>query len=264
MFDRAFKRVNTFVDFKTELVEGSSKRAGEELIQESTKKQKVEDDKETAELKQLMEIILDKEEVAINDIPLAVKSLRIIVTPLFVKKTSPDKDITLVNDQDDAEMFDVNDLHGEEVFVEKKVTHKEANDKVQKVVEDTNTAKVIVDAAQVGVAGEVNAASIATTVSAVAIITIEEITLARALVEINTTKPKAKEIVLQEPSESPTTTTTIPKQKSLDKGKGIMVEEPVKHKKKDQIRLDEGAALKLQAEFDEEQRLARERELKKN
>nr|GEW45627.1 hypothetical protein [Tanacetum cinerariifolium] len=61
-----------------------------------------------------------------------------------------DKDITLVNDQDDAEMFDVNDLHGEEVFVEKKVTHKEANDKVQKVVEDTNTAKVIVDAAQVG------------------------------------------------------------------------------------------------------------------
>nr|GEU57621.1 hypothetical protein [Tanacetum cinerariifolium] len=174
-----------------------------------------------------------------------------------------DEDITLVNDQDDAKMFDVNNLHGEEVFVEKKVTDKEANDKVQKVAEDTNTAKVIVDAAQVSVAGEVNAASIATTVSAAAIITIEEITLARALVEIKTTKPKAKEIVLQEPIESPTTTTTIPKQKSLDKGKGIMVEEPVKHKKKDQIRLDEGAALKLQAElqaeFDEEQRLARER-----
>nr|GEX04818.1 hypothetical protein [Tanacetum cinerariifolium] len=45
-----------------------------------------------------------------------------------------------------------------------------------------------------------------------------------------------------------------------DKDKGIMVEEPVKHKKKDQIRLDEEATLKLQAEFDEEQRLARERE----
>ncbi|GJV39949.1 hypothetical protein Tco_1418389 [Tanacetum coccineum] len=28
MFDRAFKRVNTFVDFRTDLVEGSSKRAG--------------------------------------------------------------------------------------------------------------------------------------------------------------------------------------------------------------------------------------------
>ncbi|GKD90666.1 hypothetical protein Tco_1366173 [Tanacetum coccineum] len=38
MFDRSFKGVNTFVDFRTDLVEGSSKRAGEELEQESTKK----------------------------------------------------------------------------------------------------------------------------------------------------------------------------------------------------------------------------------
>nr|GFB45772.1 hypothetical protein [Tanacetum cinerariifolium] len=43
------------------------------------------------------------------------------------------------------------------------------------------------------------------------------------------------------------------------KGKGIMIEEPVKPKKKDQIRLDEEADLKLQSEFDEEERLARER-----
>nr|GEX34435.1 hypothetical protein [Tanacetum cinerariifolium] len=33
MFDKAFNRVNTFVDFRTELVEGSSKRAREELTQ---------------------------------------------------------------------------------------------------------------------------------------------------------------------------------------------------------------------------------------
>ncbi|GKD50403.1 hypothetical protein Tco_1279379 [Tanacetum coccineum] len=46
MFDRAFKRVNTFEDFRTELVEGKEKRIGAELIQESTKKQKVENDKE--------------------------------------------------------------------------------------------------------------------------------------------------------------------------------------------------------------------------
>ncbi|GJY12275.1 hypothetical protein Tco_0381584, partial [Tanacetum coccineum] len=78
MFDRAFKRVNTFVDFRTDLVEGSSKRAGEELIQESSKKQKVDDDKETAELKQCMEIIPDEEEVTIDAIPLAVKSPRIV------------------------------------------------------------------------------------------------------------------------------------------------------------------------------------------
>nr|GFB91897.1 hypothetical protein [Tanacetum cinerariifolium] len=35
-----------------------------------------------------------------------------------------------------------------------------------------------------------------------------------------------------------------------------MLEEPVKPKKKDQIRLDEEAAKKLQAKFDEEERLA--------
>ncbi|GJR87384.1 hypothetical protein Tco_0686056 [Tanacetum coccineum] len=56
MFDRAFKRVNTFVDFRTNLVEGSSKRAGEELEQESTKKQKVDEDKDTIELQSLMEV----------------------------------------------------------------------------------------------------------------------------------------------------------------------------------------------------------------
>ncbi|GKA45272.1 hypothetical protein Tco_0738068 [Tanacetum coccineum] len=78
MFDRAFKRVNTFEDFRTELVEGKEKRAGTELVQESTKKQKVEDDKETAELKQRMEIIPDEEEVAIDAIPLAVKSPSIV------------------------------------------------------------------------------------------------------------------------------------------------------------------------------------------
>ncbi|GKD87497.1 hypothetical protein Tco_1358651 [Tanacetum coccineum] len=51
MFDKAFKMVNTFEYFRTELVEGKEKRVGEELIQETTKKQKVDDDKETAELK---------------------------------------------------------------------------------------------------------------------------------------------------------------------------------------------------------------------
>ncbi|GJR04026.1 hypothetical protein Tco_0527010 [Tanacetum coccineum] len=78
MFDRAFKRVNIFEDFRTELVEGKEKRAGTELVQESTKMQKVEDDKETTEIKKLMEIISD-EEVAIDAIPLAVKSPNLYV-----------------------------------------------------------------------------------------------------------------------------------------------------------------------------------------
>ncbi|GJR71124.1 hypothetical protein Tco_0083489 [Tanacetum coccineum] len=57
LFDKAMKRVNTFVDMETELMEGSevraeveiaqessSKRAGIELEQKSIKKQKVDED----------------------------------------------------------------------------------------------------------------------------------------------------------------------------------------------------------------------------
>nr|GEX53848.1 hypothetical protein [Tanacetum cinerariifolium] len=75
---RAFKRVNTFEDIRTELVKRKEKSVGEELLQESTKKQKVDDDKEKAKLKQLMKTIPDKEEVAIDAILLAVKFPRIV------------------------------------------------------------------------------------------------------------------------------------------------------------------------------------------
>ncbi|GJU07152.1 hypothetical protein Tco_1123582 [Tanacetum coccineum] len=50
LFNKAFKKVNMFVDYRTYLVEGSSKRAGDELEQEVTKKQKVDDVQETAEV----------------------------------------------------------------------------------------------------------------------------------------------------------------------------------------------------------------------
>ncbi|GJX36778.1 hypothetical protein Tco_0248335 [Tanacetum coccineum] len=75
---KAYKRVNTFEDFRTELVEGNEKRAGEELMQESAKKQKVYNDTEEAELKDCLEIIPDEEEITIDVVPLAVKSPSII------------------------------------------------------------------------------------------------------------------------------------------------------------------------------------------
>ncbi|GJU73446.1 hypothetical protein Tco_1264851 [Tanacetum coccineum] len=63
---------------EAEVMEGSSKRAGEELEQESIKKQKVDEDKEIAELQSLMEFIPDEEEVAINVVPLATKPPSIV------------------------------------------------------------------------------------------------------------------------------------------------------------------------------------------
>ncbi|GJU85431.1 hypothetical protein Tco_1292977 [Tanacetum coccineum] len=58
LFDKAFKRVNTFVDFRIELVEGS---------------EKMDDDQEAAKMKELIKIIPDEEEVAVDAIPLATK-----------------------------------------------------------------------------------------------------------------------------------------------------------------------------------------------
>ncbi|GKD60721.1 hypothetical protein Tco_1298230, partial [Tanacetum coccineum] len=126
------------------------------------------------------------------------------------------EEITLVS------VHDVNVSAGEEVFVaEQEVT--------EEVVEVINTAKLIIDVAQVSAAGDiVSTGRAATTVSAATITTpttVDNITLAQALEKIKTTKPKKK---------------------------GPM-------KKKDQIRLDEETTLNLQAEFNEEERLARKK-----
>ncbi|GJU82292.1 hypothetical protein Tco_1284657 [Tanacetum coccineum] len=87
-------------------------------------------------------------------------------------------------------------------------------------------------------------------VDAAQTITTEEITLAKALADLKSTKPKAKGIVFREPGESITTTTTPIPSKIQDKGKGKKVEpEPVKKlSKNDQLKLDEEIALKLQEE----------------
>ncbi|GJY64445.1 hypothetical protein Tco_0465905 [Tanacetum coccineum] len=145
-----------------------------------------------------------------------------------------DEDITLVNDDADKEMFDGNTLNGEEVFF---------------AGQNENVIEEIVDAAQVS------------TAATIVIITTEEITLAQALEALKTSKPKVKGIVLQELGES---TTISSKVLSQDKGKGILVEPKKPLKKKDKLKLNEEIALKLQAEIDEEERIARAKEEKIN
>ncbi|GJT17271.1 hypothetical protein Tco_0875977 [Tanacetum coccineum] len=72
------KTMITYLKNMEDLVEGSLKRAGEELKQESTKKQKVDEDKDTTKLQSLMEVIPDEEEVAIDVVPLATKPPTIV------------------------------------------------------------------------------------------------------------------------------------------------------------------------------------------
>ncbi|GKB58627.1 hypothetical protein Tco_0914813 [Tanacetum coccineum] len=89
-FDKTMSWIDSFVPMDSEVVkgskdraegsetraEGSSKRAGEDLQQESTKKQKMDDDKEKEELKQCFEIVPDDgDDVTIDATPLSVKIL---------------------------------------------------------------------------------------------------------------------------------------------------------------------------------------------
>ncbi|GJZ53709.1 hypothetical protein Tco_0608594 [Tanacetum coccineum] len=145
-----------------------------------------------------------------------------------------DANITLVSlfvDEDDVEMFDKD----EDVALNAAKDGVNENEEVvEEVIEAINTAKLIVDAAKVSVVGvQVSAADVTKTVSAalstIAATTVEEVTLAQTVQKMKT-QPQ-------------------------DKGKAKMIE-PVKMK--DQIRLDEETVIRLQAEFDEEERLAKE------
>ncbi|GJR21806.1 putative ribonuclease H-like domain-containing protein [Tanacetum coccineum] len=149
----------------------------------------------------------------------------------------------------DEEMFDAGVLDGEEVFAS-------AEQEVAAVKEvPVEEVKKVVSTAEVTTAGiEVTIVSATTT-------TADDLTLAQTLMEIRSARPKAKWIVFREPDES--TTTTRPQQQPLkDKGKGLMVEPEKPTKRKEQIRLDEEAAQRLQAELqaelEEEERLQEE------
>nr|GEU33008.1 hypothetical protein [Tanacetum cinerariifolium] len=85
------KRVNTFMDMNTkimeerskkthaEVIEGSSKRVGDELEQENAKRQRLEEENESAELKRCLEIVSeDDNDVTIEATPLSSKSATIV------------------------------------------------------------------------------------------------------------------------------------------------------------------------------------------
>nr|GFA63259.1 hypothetical protein [Tanacetum cinerariifolium] len=65
-------------------------------------------------------------------------------------------------------------------------------------------------------------------------ISIDDITLAQALVEIKTSKPKARCIIMQEPNETPTTTTIPISSKVQDKGKDVDYELATRLQKEEQ------------------------------
>ncbi|GJS88827.1 ribonuclease H-like domain-containing protein [Tanacetum coccineum] len=141
--------------------------------------------------------------------------------------SSEDEEVTLVDKTqrryDDAQMFDTNVFNDEEVFVA---------EQSEKVVEEVvSTAEVVVK--------ELVQSTITT---------------------VPLTIPKAKSITFRDPGESTTRPTLTPIPLNIkDKGKAKMIELEKPLKMKEQIRLDEELAFKLQAEEEEQARLAREK-----
>ncbi|GJY97404.1 hypothetical protein Tco_0514314 [Tanacetum coccineum] len=179
-----------------------------------------------------------------------------------------DDDVTLVDEtqerQDDELMFDTRVLDANEMHVEAKVDEK---DEQSTKLDDSNTGEAV---------------TTASVEDSAAPTTIKEITLAQTLIQIKaakpkvvttaattttTTRPKARGVVVQEPSEFRVPQEAQPSI-SKDKGKGIMIEPEVPLKRKDQIALDEQIARDIQAKLDaeliEEQKLARKQEEEAN
>ncbi|GJZ25056.1 putative ribonuclease H-like domain-containing protein [Tanacetum coccineum] len=186
----------------------------------------------------------------------------------ITSKQSNDPPLSRVNEtkeiQDDELMFDTRVLDIDEMPVEAKVDEK---DEQSTKLDDSTAGKVVTTASVEG---------------GVAPTTIEEITLAQTLIQIKaakpkvvttaattttTTRPKARGVVVQEPSEFRAPQEEQPSI-SKDKGKGIMIEPEVPLKRKDQIALDEQIAKDIQAKLDaeliEEQNLARKQEEEAN
>ncbi|GKA60802.1 hypothetical protein Tco_0760209 [Tanacetum coccineum] len=174
--------------------------------------------------------------------------------------------------QEDASKQERNALIGDEVFAENDMTEKE-HDVIPKEVSAAETLTTA------GIKIPVSTAAPSTTVVSPPVITEVEITLAQTLAELKSAKSK---VVIQEPVQSTVTTapSTILKAKGItfrdagetttrtptsvssssikDKGKAKMVEPEVPLNKKDQIRLDEELARRLDAEEQEAARLERE------
>nr|GEU58036.1 uncharacterized mitochondrial protein AtMg00810-like [Tanacetum cinerariifolium] len=158
----------------------------------------------------------------------------------------------------DAHMFGVDDLKGNEVFVDAR----------EKIVEkEVSTVDLVTTAGEVVIAASVKdsaAPTTATTADAD-----DELTLAKTLIAIKAAKPKvistsittprAKGIVFHEQVQAHKLTVSS----SKDKGKAKMIEPKIPLKKKDQIALDEEVARKLKAkiraELEGEEKIAREK-----
>ncbi|GKC14565.1 retrovirus-related pol polyprotein from transposon TNT 1-94 [Tanacetum coccineum] len=133
------------------------------------------------------------------------------------------EDIYQVNIHRDKDMFGLNDLEGDEVIVETEVASKDVN------------------------------------------LSVDEVTLAQALAALKSAKPKADKVMLQEPEQGTITTTTaattVTAASTRPKAKGLVIHEE-EQATTPTVSSQQPSQVKVQDkdEFDEEERLAREKD----
>ncbi|GJX46679.1 hypothetical protein Tco_0271869 [Tanacetum coccineum] len=168
-----------------------------------------------------------------------------------IEDIDKDAEVSLVDEtqgrSDDTKMFDTDALIGDEVFAENNMTKKD-HDVIPKEVsaaEILTTAGITIP---VGTAEIKTSAAPSTTVVSPPVIT-----------EYRVQSQQHKGITFKDVGETTTRTPTSVSSSSIkDKGKAKMVEPEVPLNKKDQIRLDEELARRLDAEEQEAARLERE------
>ncbi|GKA34351.1 hypothetical protein Tco_0720780 [Tanacetum coccineum] len=123
------------------------------------------------------------------------------------------KDIYLINVHTDEDMFGVNDLDGDEVIVDNVdvvKTAEETRSVVEEVTVVIEKAKLVsaaeetvnVAATTVSIASTILVSASTTTTTTTTTVSDVEITLAQALAELKSAKPKADKVVIQEPEQA--------------------------------------------------------------
>ncbi|GKA15723.1 hypothetical protein Tco_0695470 [Tanacetum coccineum] len=156
-----------------------------------------------------------------------------------INEIDQDAEVTLVYETQgrygDNLIFDTGVLDNEQDMAEKDVDMAE---------KDVSTADSITTASEIVTTANVVVSTAEVTINSTTTATVDELTLAQTLIEIKAAKPKARG--------------------AKDKGKAKMVEPEKPLKKKDQIMFDKEVAQKVQAQLDaeleEEEKLARQRE----
>nr|GEU52781.1 retrotransposon protein, putative, unclassified [Tanacetum cinerariifolium] len=177
-----------------------------------------------------------------------------------------------LGDQEDASKQEKNDQDERISFVQKDAEIQERYGHDTKI----NTASTSITTASINIttAEPVTTVSTPITTAGVSISTAERITPTTTKTTVNEDEDltitqilmKMRRVILREASKT-TTRPTIPPQHLLDpkdKGKVKMVEPKKPLKKKDQIEFDKKVAQRLHAQFEEEERMARQQEEKEN